>query len=312
MDIAFGKSSYTNGILMHGTARLANDGNINGYSLFVNSTPNNSFGDCLELTYTPEDHLLLIKGSIGEPTHLYNGDNVNFYLSDAYTAVKLGIISNTTEIISNKLKEGVSILGITGTVKEDLNEDLTGQTKTSDIESSDDTKITLKATIPTTQEGIKYIAQEGNSEVKTTIDKSKIVTHENITADKIATGNTILGIVGTYTGGVEELESQITQLQEEKESLQSQVTQLTSDKESLSQQVTQLTADKSNLEQQVETLTNTNTQLTNDKEELEGQVETLTNTNNQLNESIENYESQINAINQTAINILGHDANDDN
>lgn len=59
-------------------------------------------------------------------------------------------------------------------------------------------------------------------------------------------------------------------------------------------------------------MTNTNTQLTNDKEELEGQVETLTNTNNQLNESIENYESQINAINQTAINILGHDANDDN
>lgn len=234
-------------------------------------------------------------------------------------------------LLPENLKTGVTCLGIEGAFTADANavandmlsgktayvngEKITGSIEQINGISADADEVTLD-TISSKVIGknteTTYNGYINSNNISINIPYANLTNIIGLTADKIATGNTILGIVGTYTGGVEELESQITQLQEEKKSLQSQVTQLTSDKESLSQQVTQLTADKSNLEQQVETLTNTNTQLTNDKEELEGQVETLTNTNNQLNESIENYESQINAINQTAINILGHDANDDN
>lgn len=100
---------------------------------------------------------------------------------------KFNDISSVIGLTSNKIKQGESVLGIIGSVKE-----LNGQVKTI-------TPSTIEQSIEP-DEGYNAITEVTISAVTSTIDS-------NIQAGNIKKGVTILGVTGTYEGTTEEINS---------------------------------------------------------------------------------------------------------
>lgn len=181
-DIIKNKTAYVNGQKVTGSLDTA----VNLSVATVNSVIHNSSYD--QRVYF--DNLPLSTQIVGETTQIRLGASWNN-------------LANSIGLAANKIKTGVTILGIEGIVQEGITADKTIQAEDAELETvqeitgNNDIGLSIVSN-PLTQS--KLFEQGSMVEMHPTFEQ--LATVLGITPDKIKAGEIICGVEGTYTGQV--------------------------------------------------------------------------------------------------------------
>lgn len=173
-DIIEGRTAYVNGSKISGTLS----------SYLGTIQPSTST--------TLQSDGLLVKTRFNDKLYIDTTTDISIKAPLADTANAIGLSAN-------KIKQGETILGITGSVEPipvntiKVTTEGAGYSADSIIETNDNLTVTKSSTNP--------VLISSNVNYKYNVSKADAATAINLTADKIKQGETILGIAGTHSGG---------------------------------------------------------------------------------------------------------------